>query len=44
MAKDCWTKGGGQEGQGPKGWKGPNQAGQAHQAQEYTLNNVSYMA
>ena len=32
MAKDCWEKGGGQEGQGPKGQKGPNRAGCAHQA------------
>ena len=44
MANDCWAKGGGQEGQGLKGQKAPNQAGQAHQAQEDTLNNVSYMA
>jgi len=44
MAKDCWAKGGGQEGQGPKGRKGPNRAGRAHQAREDTLNDVSYMA
>ena len=41
MAKDCWAKGGGREGQGPKGRKGPNWEGRAHQAQEDTLNNVS---
>ena len=44
MAKDCWAKGGGREGQGPKGRKGPNRAGRAHQAREDTLNGVSYMA
>ena len=44
MAKDCWAKGGGQEGQGLKGRKGPNREGHAHQAREDTLNNVSYMA
>ena len=41
MAKDCWAEGGGQERQGPKGWKGPNQAGHTHQAHKDTL---SYMA
>ena len=43
MAKDCWAKGGGREGQGLKGQKGPNWAGHTHQAQEDTLNDVSYM-
>jgi hypothetical protein len=45
MSKDCWAKGGGKEGQGPKGWKGPNR-NKSNQAQEAnsSLNEVLYMA
>ena len=45
MAKDCWAKGGGQEGKGPKGRKGPNRD-KANQAEEIndSLNDVAYMA
>ena len=43
MAADCWAKGGGKEGQGPKGRKKRNQA---HQAEEInsSLNDVCYTA
>jgi hypothetical protein len=46
MSKDCWAKGGGKEGQGPKGRKGPNRGNRANQAQDTNsnLNDVSYMA
>ena len=46
MASDCWAKGGGKEGQGPKGRKGPNRGNKSNQAQETNsnLNDVSYMA
>ncbi|CAA7262638.1 unnamed protein product [Cyclocybe aegerita] len=47
LAKDCWAKGGGREGQGPKGRKGPNRAGRTHQAAEdanNSLNDTLYMA
>jgi gag-polypeptide of LTR copia-type len=45
MSKDCWAKGGGKEGQGSKGRKGPNR-NKSNQAQEAnsSLNKVSYMA
>ena len=43
ISKDCWAKGGGREGQGPRGRKGPNRAGRTHQATEDILNNVTYM-
>src|SRR5277367_3151728 len=45
MAKDCWEKGGGMEGKGPKGRKGPNRE-KANQAEEVntSLNDVAYMA
>ncbi|CAA7258939.1 unnamed protein product [Cyclocybe aegerita] len=46
-AKDCWAKGGGREGKGPKTRKGPNRAGRTNQAKEKVnddLNEVSYMA
>jgi hypothetical protein len=42
MSKDCWAKGGGKEGQGPKGRKGPNRSNQAQEANS-NLNKVSYM-
>ena len=46
MSKDCWAKGGGKEGQGPKGRKGPNRGNRSNQAQEANtdLNEASYMA
>jgi transposase InsO family protein len=50
MSKDCWAKGGGHEGQGPKGRKGgsTSKTGRANQACEdinNALNNdVAYMA
>ena len=45
MSKDCWAKGGGKEGQGPKGRKGQNK-NRLNQAQEANsdLNEASYMA
>ena len=45
MLKDCWAKGGGKEGQGPKGQKGQNK-NRLNQAQEANsdLNEASYMA
>ena len=45
MSKDCWAKGGGKEGQGPKGWKGPNCGNRSNQAQETNgnLNEIAYM-
>jgi hypothetical protein len=45
MAKDCWAKGGGMEGKGPKGRKGPNRE-KANQAEEVntSLNDIAYMA
>ena len=44
MSKDCWAKGGGKEGQGPKGRKGPNRGNQSNQAQETNrnLNEIAY--
>lgn len=46
MSKDCWAKGGGKEGQGPRGRRGPNRGNKSNQAQETnsSLNDVSYMA
>ena len=46
MSKDCWAKGGGREGQGPKGRRGPNRGNRSNQAEETnsSLNDVSYMA
>jgi len=47
ISKDCWAKGGGCEGQGPKGRKGPHRSGRTNQAQDNinsTLNDVAYMA
>jgi hypothetical protein len=44
LSKDCWAKGEGMEGKGPKGRKGPNKE-RANQAEEVnsSLNNLSYM-
>jgi transposase InsO family protein len=47
MKADCWSKGGGKEGQGPKRGKGGGSRGKSNQAQENvneTLKDVSYMA
>ena len=47
IAKDCWAKGGGREGQGPKGRRGPNRKHRSNQAADNTnndLNDTSYMA
>ena len=45
---DCWVKGGGKEGQGPKKQKGKgdraNQAQKSSQASATTLSNIAYMA
>ena len=43
---ECWAKGGGREGQGPKGRKGSGKRNRANQAQEVnsSLNDVAYMA
>jgi gag-polypeptide of LTR copia-type len=43
IASDCWAKGGGKEGQGPKGRKGPNRSNQAQETNS-NLNDVSYMS
>ena len=46
ISKDCWAKGGGREGQGPKGRKGPHRSGRTNQAREdnNSINDVSYNA
>ena len=36
MAKDCWSKGGGSEGKGPKGWGSRKGCHQSNQASEMT--------
>jgi hypothetical protein len=43
---DCWAKGGGKEGQGPKGRKGHKKGNRANQAEEVNtdLNDSAYMA
>ena len=43
--KDCWAKGGGIEGKGPQGRRGPNRD-RSNQAEEgnLSLNNLTYMA
>jgi transposase InsO family protein len=44
---DCWAKGGGKEGQGPKGRKGSKKGNKANQAAEEVntnLNDCAYMA
>ena len=40
--EDCWAKGGGKEGQGPKGRSGKHRANQAQETSE-SLNNIAYM-
>ena len=48
LLKDCWAKGGGMEGKGPRGRKGPNRDKEerSNQAEEVnnSLNDVAYMA
>src|SRR5882757_3808003 len=46
FALDCWAKGGGKEGQGPKGRKGTGKGNRAHQAEEINsnLNDACFMA
>ncbi|KAJ3543106.1 hypothetical protein NMY22_g3260 [Coprinellus aureogranulatus] len=43
---ECWSKGGGREGEGPKGRRGPHRGNRTHQANEInsTLNDVAYMS
>ena len=43
---ECWAKGGGKEGQGPKGRKGAGKKNKAHQASEVnaSLNDACFMA
>ncbi|KAJ3499572.1 hypothetical protein NLJ89_g10085 [Agrocybe chaxingu] len=41
MKKDCWAKGGGREGQGPKGRKGKDRS---NQAIDTNLNDIACMA
>lgn len=45
LSKDCWAKGGGKEGQGPKGRRGPHRGNKTNQAQETdAINHISYMS
>ena len=46
IKSECWAKGGGREGQGPKGRKGSGKKNRANQAQEVnsSLNDVAYTA
>ena len=46
LSKDCWAKGGGMEGKGPRGRKGLNREEKSNQAEEVndSLNDVAYMA
>ena len=46
IALECWAKGGGKEGQGPKGRKGTGKKNRVHQAEEVnsSLNNACFMA
>ena len=46
IAADCWAKGGGKEGQGPKGRKGNGKKNKANQAEDInsSLNDACYMA
>lgn len=43
---ECWAKGGGKEGQGPKGRKGTGKKNRAHQATKAnsSLNDAYFMA
>ena len=46
ISADCWAKGGGKEGQGPRGRKGTGKKNQANQAEDVKsdLNDTCYMA
>jgi hypothetical protein len=44
ISKKCWAKGGGQEGQGPKGQKGLNREQRSNQAQESINNSLGDVA
>ena len=46
IAADCWAKGGGKEGKGPKGRKGTGKKNRANQAENVNsdLNDACYMA
>ena len=47
MSSDCWAKGGGREGQGPKGRREPNRGDRSHQTQDSVNNSLgdcAYMA
>jgi hypothetical protein len=46
VSADCWSKGGGKEGQGPKGRKGSKKGNRANQAEEVNtnLNDCAYTA
>jgi len=46
VSSDCWAKGGGKEGQGPKGRKGQRKGNKANQAEEVNadLNNCAHTA
>ena len=48
LSKDCWAEGGGMEGKGPRGRKGPNRdkKERSNQAEEVndSLNDVTYIA
>ena len=44
MSKDCWGKGGGKKGQGPKGWKGSKNRSNQAQDTNSNLNKVLYMS
>jgi len=46
ISSECWAKGGGKEGQGPKGRKGSKRGHKANQAEEVntSLNDCAYMA
>ena len=46
ISSECWAKGGGKEGQGPKGRKGTGKRNRAHQAKEVnsSLNDACFMA
>jgi hypothetical protein len=45
VSKDCWAKGGGKEGQGPKGRKSSKKGNKVNQAEEVNtnLNDCAYM-
>ncbi|EDR10241.1 uncharacterized protein LACBIDRAFT_316933 [Laccaria bicolor S238N-H82] len=40
ISNECWAKGGGHEGQGPKGRQGPNRGDRSHQTQDSVNNSL----